>query len=105
MDGLVNTARASAQEATQASRQAILTGRTLLLAISGISVSGALLIAWLFVGHILIRRLKMLLDWMLRMAGGTWRLGWKLEVGTRWPTWPTWPPWKCSVATPWRSSA
>ncbi len=70
VDGLVNTARASAQAAAQASGQAILTGRGLLLAISAISVSGALLIAWLFVGRILVRRLKMLSDWMRRMAGG-----------------------------------
>ena len=70
VNGLVNTARASAQSATQASSDAILTGRTLLLAISGISVAGALLIAWLFVGRILVRRLKLLSDWMRRMAGG-----------------------------------
>ena len=38
VNGLVNTARASAQAATQASSDAILTGRTLLLVISGISM-------------------------------------------------------------------
>ena len=70
VNGLVNTARASAQMATQASSDAILTGRTLLLAISGISVAGALLIAWLFVGRILARRLKLISDWMRRMAEG-----------------------------------
>ena len=81
VDGLVNTARASAQDATEASGQAILTGRTLLLAISIISVSGAMLIAWLFVGRILIRRLKMLSDWMQRMAGGD--LEARVEIGGR----------------------
>ena len=70
VNGLVNTARASAQAATQASSDAILTGRILLLAIGGISIAGALLIAWLFVGRILVRRLKLLSDWMRRMAGG-----------------------------------
>ena len=70
VNGLVNTARASAQAATQASSDAILTGRTLLLVISGISIVGALLIAWLFVERILVRRLKLLSDWMRRMAAG-----------------------------------
>ena len=58
VNGLVNTARAGAEAATQASSDAILTGRTLLLAISGVSIAGALLIAWLFVGRMLVRRLK-----------------------------------------------
>ena len=70
VNGLVNTARASAQAATQASSDAILTGRILLLVIGGISIAGALLIGWLFVGRILARRLKLLSDWMRRMAGG-----------------------------------
>ena len=70
VNGLVEAAGASAQTATQASSDAIFTGRTLLLAISGISVAGALLIAWLFVGRMLVRRLKLLSDWMRRMAGG-----------------------------------
>ena len=70
VDGLVSTARAGAQDATQASTQAILAGRTLLLAITVISIGGALLIAWLFVGRVLLRRLQMLSDWMRRMAGG-----------------------------------
>ena len=67
---LVAASQASAEAATQASGDAIFTGRTLLLAISGVSVAGALLIAWLFVGRILIRRLMLLSDWMRRMAGG-----------------------------------
>ena len=70
VNGLVNTARASAQTATQASSDAILTGRILLLVIGGMSIAGALLIAWLFVGRILVRRLKLLSDWMRQMAGG-----------------------------------
>lgn len=70
VDSLVNSARSSADGATQASTQAILTGRTLLLAISAVSIVGALLIAWLFVGRMLLRRLRILSDRMLQMAGG-----------------------------------
>ncbi len=81
VDGLVSTARASAEEATQASTQAILTGRILLLAISATSVGGALLIAWLFVGRILLRRLQMLSNWMRLMAGGD--LEARVEIGGR----------------------
>ena len=67
---LVDTARASADGATEASAQAMVTGRTLLLAISALSVVGALLIAWLFVGRMLLRRLQILSDRMLHMADG-----------------------------------
>ena len=81
VDGLVNSANANAQEATRASTQAVFTGRTLLLAISGLSVAGALMIAWLFVGRVLLRRLQMLSDWMRRMAGGD--LEAKVEIGGR----------------------
>ena len=81
VDGLVNTANANAQEATRASTQAVFTGRTLLLAISGISVGGALMIAWLFVGRVLLRRLQMLSEWMRRMAGGD--LEAKVTIGGR----------------------
>ena len=70
VDELVGTAQASADEAIAASSQAILTGRTLLLGITGVSIGGAVLIAWLFVGRWLLRRLKMLSDWMRHMAGG-----------------------------------
>ncbi len=81
VDGLVSTANANAQEATRASTQAVFTGRTLLLAISGISVGGALMIAWLFVGRVLLRRLQLLSDWMRRMAGGD--LEAKVSIGGR----------------------
>ena len=69
VDALVESARTSADEATLTSAQAILTGRTLLLAISAVSILGAL-IAWLFVGRMLLRRLGTLSDRMLQMAGG-----------------------------------
>ena len=81
VDGLVNAAHASAQEATQASSQAIFTGSTLLLGISALSIGGAVLIAWLFVGRVLLRRLQSLSDWMLRMAGGD--LEARVDIGGR----------------------
>ncbi len=70
VNDLVAAARSRADEATHASAQAILTGRTLLLAISILSVTGAILMAWLFVGRVLLRRLNQLSDWMLGMADG-----------------------------------
>ena len=77
----MNAAHASAQEATQASTQAIFTGSTLLLAISALSIGGAVLIAWLFVGRVLLRRLQRLSDWMRRMAGGD--LEARVDIGGR----------------------
>ena len=70
MEFLVQTARDSAEVATAASDQAIFTGRTLLLAITGFSIVGAILIAWLFVGRVLLHRIEMLSQWMRQMAGG-----------------------------------
>ncbi len=81
VNGLVSAARSGADEAAEASTQAILTGRTLLLAITAVSITGALLIAWGFVGRILLRRLQMLSDWMRRMAGGD--LEARVEIGGR----------------------
>lgn len=69
-EGLVSAARESAREATRASGEAIHTGRNLLLALSVISFVGAVLIAWLFVGRMLSRRLGRLSDRMRRMADG-----------------------------------
>ena len=79
VDDLVVSARDSADQATTASTQAILTGRTLLLAISALSVGGAFLIAWLFVGRVLLRRIQMLSDWMRRMASGDLQA--QVEIG------------------------
>ena len=70
VEGLVNTARGSAQEATRTSTQAIFTGRKILLAINAISIAGAVLIAWLFVGRMILRRLEFLSNRMRRMAEG-----------------------------------
>ena len=81
VDGLVADAQATVEQATQASSEAILTGRTLLLSISAVSVGGATLIAWLFVGRVLLRRLQMLSDWMRRMAEGD--LEAQVDIGGR----------------------
>ena len=70
IDDLVSSAQLSADEAIDASSRAILTGRTILLGITSVSIGGGVFIAWLFVGRWLLRRLKALSDWMRRMAGG-----------------------------------
>ena len=81
VNGLVSEAHANAQQATLASTEATLTGRTLLLSISALSVVGAVLIAWVFVGRVLLRRLELLSDWMRRMAAGD--LEAQVEIGGR----------------------
>jgi len=70
VDQLVGAAALSAQEATQASSQAITTGLSALLAISVISIGGALLISWLFVGRVILHRINMLSGRMREMAEG-----------------------------------
>ena len=81
VDVVVSRSQSSAAEATRASSQAILTGQTLLLVITGVSIVGAVLIAWLFVGRLLLRRLERLSDWMRRMAAGD--LEAQVEIGGR----------------------
>ena len=70
VDLLVGAAALSAQDATAASSQAITTGLSLLLAISVISIGGALLISWLFVGRVILHRINMLSTRMREMAEG-----------------------------------
>lgn len=70
VDVLVNSARQRASESTLASERAILTGRSLLLAIGAICVVGAVLWAWLFVGRVILRRLSRLSTRMRTMAQG-----------------------------------
>ncbi len=70
VDELVEAAALSAQEATEASAQAITTGGSLLLAISVISVGGALLVSWLFVGRVILHRINILSGRMREMAEG-----------------------------------
>ena len=70
VEGLVADAGASATTATQASAQTINTGRALLLGLNVVSLVGAALIAWLFVGRVLLRRIGRLSDRMRAMADG-----------------------------------
>ena len=67
---LVQAAEASAHDATEASLQAILTGRSLLLIISLVSIAVAGLVAWLLVGRVLVHRIGLLSAWMRRMSAG-----------------------------------
>ena len=70
VDGLVSSANANVQKATEASSQAILTGRILLLTIGAVTVGGGLLIAWQYVGRVLLSRLQLLSGRMRSMARG-----------------------------------
>ncbi len=70
VENLVNSAQSSTEAATVASTRTIQVGRQLLLALNAVSLIGALLIAWLFVGKVLLRRLGFLSEHMRRMAGG-----------------------------------
>ena len=70
VESYVGSARASVDEATGASTSAILTGRRVLLGINVVSIVGAVLIAWLFVGGVLLRRIDRLSNRMRRMADG-----------------------------------
>ena len=70
VESYVGSVRASVDEATGSSTQAILTGRRVLLGLNVVSIVGAILIAWLFVGGVLLRRIDRLSDRMRRMADG-----------------------------------
>ncbi len=70
VEGLVSAARERTREATLASTRAIGTGRSVLLGLNVVSITGALLIAWLFVGRVLLRRLGRLSNRMQGMADG-----------------------------------
>ena len=70
VEALVEGFRNSTQIAARATAQTIRTGQNLLLALNLISVVGAVVIAWLFVGRFLIRRLEMLSTRMRYMASG-----------------------------------
>ncbi len=70
VDAFVGITNANVEDATLESSQAVLTGKVLLAALSAISVGGALLIATLFIGRVLLRRLDHLSVRMRGMAGG-----------------------------------
>ena len=81
VDGLVSAANANVQEATEASTQAIFTGRVLLIAIGALAVGGAVLLAWQYVGRVLLSRLQILSNRMRSMARGD--LETKVEISGR----------------------
>ena len=70
VETLVSAANARAADATLASGQAVRSGLVWLLVIGSLSIGGALLVDWLFVYRVLLRRLASLSDRMRRMAGG-----------------------------------
>lgn len=70
VDGLVTISEGKAALSNAASTQALQTGRTLLLVISGVGVLGALVISWGFVGRVLLRRIGRLSERMRHMADG-----------------------------------
>ncbi|MDE0531327.1 MAG: ATP-binding protein [Albidovulum sp.] len=81
VEELVDIANTLIDEATGASNDAVVTGRQLLLALSAMSVIGAVLIGWLLVGRLLLRRLAALSERMRAMAHGD--LEGKIEIKGR----------------------
>jgi methyl-accepting chemotaxis protein len=70
VDGLVQAVDAASKQSAAASAEAIEQGRMLLVAIAGASLLVALLIAWLYVGRNVARRLRALRQSMLAVAEG-----------------------------------
>lgn len=70
VDGLVSVAKVSAESASHDSEKVIRTGRSLLLILNIASIGGAVLVAWLFVGRVLLRRIELLSNRMRTMAEG-----------------------------------
>ncbi len=70
VDDLVQAAEMSVTLESQATEQSIFQGRLFLIGISALSVIGAFLITWLFVGRVLLRRIQTLSNRMLSMADG-----------------------------------
>lgn len=70
VEGLVAGLRSSTQLAAQSSAEAIQTAIQRLLGLNLVTLAGAALIGWLFVGRHLLRRLRNLSSTMLTMAGG-----------------------------------
>ncbi len=70
VEELVEVARGGASSASLASQDAINSARTQLLVINGFGIVGAVLVAWLLIGQLLLPRLKALSNRMLAMAEG-----------------------------------
>ncbi len=70
VESLVAASRSRSDVATVAASQAIRTGRALLIGLNVVSIAGAVFIAWLFVGRLLVRRFEALSNSMREMADG-----------------------------------
>ncbi|WP_420443393.1 sensor histidine kinase [Candidatus Poriferisodalis sp.] len=70
IESLVGAVQTDVDSATDASAQAVSTGRLLLIVISIVGILGALLISWLFVGKRILRRVGQLSNRMRALAGG-----------------------------------
>ena len=70
VDVFVGLANSHVEKAILDSDQAVLLGKILLAALAAVSIGGAVLIAWLFIGRILMHRLASLSNRMRRMASG-----------------------------------
>ena len=70
VEELVAGSQSRTREATLAASQAITTGRALLIGLNVVSIAGAVFIAWLFVGRLLVRRFEALSGSMREMADG-----------------------------------
>ena len=70
VENLVQDKSNQARNASAMSTRSITTGRSLLLFLNIAGIVGALLIAWLFVGRLVLRRLDILSKRMRRMADG-----------------------------------
>ncbi len=81
VEGFVQEANLSVEQSVLEVGDAVNTGRLLLLIISAASVCGAILIVWLLIGRVLLRRLGLMLGWMRRMADGD--LEATVEIGGR----------------------
>ena len=79
-ESMVSGARDSAQASTGVANEAIDTGRTLLLSVTGVAIIAALLMGSLFIGS-LLRRLEGLSSRMRRMAAGDLKT--KVDVSGR----------------------
>ena len=70
VDAFVDSVNANVESSALQSERAVFTGKVILAAISGVSVGGALLIAYLFIGKVLLNRLEHLSVRMRDMADG-----------------------------------
>lgn len=70
VESVVEDTQTRAGEANQVSERAVTIGGITLLALSALSVLGAFLVAWLFVGRFLVARLEWLAERMRKMAKG-----------------------------------